>query len=347
MTPNETTPIRHKLGGSTSPITSPYFSGPSKNPSTGKRRRQVTTERQTTSVMDSGQSSRRTAILKSISSPYFESTKTPRRRYVIDSEGEEEIEIVKTPRKRRRLMPRAVTPEAPPPPSSSEELSRALRVIKPNLIQECVCDDPWKVIVATTLLNKTNGKVAVPVFWELIERWPTPVALSQAAAPILTDLLRPLGTQSMRTSRLIRLSNTYVMHPPNLLAQPVSTSGTMQFSPPTAKEYRAIQQKTSIAHLPFTGPYAIDSFRIFSPALNGGGAGARVEEQLGRVAQLADLGQRSGVQDDFDETPEWYDPGTLRVIDDEGAEWRNLSYSTNPKLNLDLGVALGYRGSGI
>ncbi|CAE6458021.1 unnamed protein product [Rhizoctonia solani] len=98
----------------------------------------------------------------------------------------------------------------------------------------------------------------------------------------------------------------------------------MQFSPPTAKEYRAIQQKTSIAHLPFTGPYAIDSFRIFSPALNGGGAGARVEEQLGRVAQLADLGQRSGVQDDFDETPEWYDPGVLRAIDDEGAEWRNV-----------------------
>ncbi|KDN41992.1 hypothetical protein RSAG8_07037, partial [Rhizoctonia solani AG-8 WAC10335] len=70
---------------------------------------------------------------------------------------------------------------------------------------ERVCDDPWKIIVATTLLNKTNGKAAAPVFWELIKRWPTPTALAQASAPNMTELLRPLGTQFVRTSRLIPL----------------------------------------------------------------------------------------------------------------------------------------------
>ncbi|KAG8730869.1 hypothetical protein FRC11_005619, partial [Ceratobasidium sp. 423] len=285
-----------------------------------------------------------------------------------DEGAEDEIERVETRRKRRRLNVRGVRPDGPlPPPSSPEELSRALRIIKPNLIQGRVCDDPWKIIVATTLLNKTNGKVVVPIFWELIKRWPTPIALVQAAAPSLTDLLRSLGTQSMRTSRLIRLSNAYVMHPPVLLSQPRAASGskverdvppallkefgyTAQCSPASsckrlevshgistpnksstarsphisAKGYRATQRKSSIAHLPFIGPYAIDSFQIFSPALNGGGARARVEEQLERVARLAESDQRSRGQDDFDETPGWYNPIDFRVTDDEDAEWRKV-----------------------
>ncbi|KAF8684927.1 histidine acid phosphatase family [Rhizoctonia solani] len=261
-----------------------------------------------------------------IRSPYFENSKTPRRRRPVRSDGEEteEDKRANTQLKRRRLILRGVMPDEFSSPSSPEELSRALRAIKPTLIQESVCDDPWKIIIATTLLNKTKGKATVPVFWELIERWPTPTALAQVAAPSLTELLRPLGTQSIRTSRLMRLSNAYVMHPPNLPSPPAPTSRTTKFYPGTTKEYRAIQQTSPIAHLPFVGPYAIDSFRIFSPALSGGGAGARVKEQLGRIACLAELGQSSRSEDDFDETPDWYNPSSLCSPDDEGEEWRNV-----------------------
>lgn len=77
-----------------------------------------------------------------------------------------------------------------------QELLEQLVKLKPLLIQgihivsfssyyhlyhflERVADDPWKVLVAVTLLNKTAGKVAIPVFWRIIERWPTPLDLSQ------------------------------------------------------------------------------------------------------------------------------------------------------------------------
>jgi hypothetical protein len=46
-------------------------------------------------------------------------------------------------------------------------------------VPECVADDPWKLLVAVMLLNKTAGRVAVPIFWKLIKRWPTPEALAQ------------------------------------------------------------------------------------------------------------------------------------------------------------------------
>jgi hypothetical protein len=206
-----------------------------------------------------------------------------------------------------------------------------------------------------------------------------------AAAPSITQLLQPLGTQSVRTQRLMRLSNAYAMHPPEFPTSSPSlgTSNTLcptsqlaveeqgfeetpefkaAVSPSTAKsspflehpspdlttprsflkssqispsikhvdaprrsqsrQYRAAQKTSPISHIPFTGPYAIDSFRIFSPSLPGGGAPSRVEVQLGRIARLPNVANGQIERDDFDETPRWYDPKLLSVDGDEDAEWR-------------------------
>ena len=53
---------------------------------------------------------------------------------------------------------------------------------------ERVADDPWKLLVAVMLLNKTAGRVAVPIFWKLMERWPTPEALAQGNLPTIQPL---------------------------------------------------------------------------------------------------------------------------------------------------------------
>ncbi len=39
------------------------------------------------------------------------------------------------------------------------------------------------------LLNKTAGRVAVPIFWTLMERWPTPEALANGDLPLIHSLL--------------------------------------------------------------------------------------------------------------------------------------------------------------
>lgn len=58
------------------------------------------------------------------------------------------------------------------------------------MVVEQVRDDPWKIVVSTTLLNKTTGKVALPVFWELVKRYPTPLALAQGQqVPLLSILI--------------------------------------------------------------------------------------------------------------------------------------------------------------
>jgi len=144
---------------------------------------------------------------------------------------------------------------------------------------EAVQDDPWKLLIAVMLLNKTSGKVALPVFWYIVNRWPTPTdlvngerflntPLSQTTSPqtrcsivppveldILEALLHHLGLSNTRARRLIALSNMYMEYPPNprlfYKSKVVKDKTTIEYPP------------THISHYPGSGKYALDSYRIF------------------------------------------------------------------------------------
>ena len=47
-----------------------------------------------------------------------------------------------------------------------------------NEFLEMVSSDPWKLILAAMFLNKTAGKASIPIFWAVLDRWPTPEALA-------------------------------------------------------------------------------------------------------------------------------------------------------------------------
>jgi len=94
------------------------------------------------------------------------------------------------------------------------------------------------------LLNKTAGRVAVPIFWTLMTRWPTPELLAEADRAELEDCIRCLGLQSIRARRLIALSAAYLEQ-----AQP--------------KTEHPRHPPMDISHLPGSGPYALDSYRIY------------------------------------------------------------------------------------
>jgi len=122
---------------------------------------------------------------------------------------------------------------------------------KPMLIQELVCGSPWSLLIAVILLNKTNARAALPMFWYIRSLWPTPQELSQANLASLEQILNPLGLQNVRAKTLIEMSQMWIKFPPK--------SRIFYPSRVNVKGY----PRTPISHLPGCGKYALDSYRIF------------------------------------------------------------------------------------
>ncbi|SNX86766.1 uncharacterized protein MEPE_05475 [Melanopsichium pennsylvanicum] len=124
-----------------------------------------------------------------------------------------------------------------------------------GLIQELVTPNVFRLLVATCLLNQTKGRAAMPIFWELLRRWPDEHSLAEADVVELTELLQPIGLHNIRARRLISMSKTMV-------EIPYDERNSFKSRDKTAPD-------TPISIYPGVGRYAIDSWRIF---VAGGGA---------------------------------------------------------------------------
>lgn len=124
-----------------------------------------------------------------------------------------------------------------------------------GLIQEIVTPNVFRLLVATCLLNQTKGRAAMPVFWELLRRWPDEHSLAKADVVELTELLQPIGLHNIRARRLVNMAQTMV-------EIPYDENKLFKSRDRTAPD-------TPIGIYPGVGRYAIDSWRIF---VAGGGA---------------------------------------------------------------------------
>jgi methyl-CpG-binding domain protein 4 len=78
-----------------------------------------------------------------------------------------------------------------------------------GLLQETLFRDPWKVLVACLLLNKTTGDAVRRVIWDLFELIPTPEAALAAPLDAIVRIIRPLGL-TRRAGYIQRLSEQYL-----------------------------------------------------------------------------------------------------------------------------------------
>ncbi|XP_058244718.1 methyl-CpG-binding domain protein 4 isoform X1 [Hemibagrus wyckioides] len=79
-----------------------------------------------------------------------------------------------------------------------------------NLVQETLFHDPWKLLVATIFLNRTSGKLAIPMLWQFFERYPSAEVTRSSDWKPLADLMQPLGLNSLRAKTLIRFSDEFL-----------------------------------------------------------------------------------------------------------------------------------------
>lgn len=79
-----------------------------------------------------------------------------------------------------------------------------------NLVQETLFHDSWKLLVATIFLNKTSGKMAIPLLWQFFEHYPTADVAQKADWKPMSEILKPLGLYKLRAKIIIRFSDEYL-----------------------------------------------------------------------------------------------------------------------------------------
>lgn len=207
---------------------------------------------------------------------------------------------------------------------------------------EQIGHDPWKLIVAVCLLNKTRGALSIPVFWRLLERHPRPEDMASGPSQPYLCFSRPTGSHlhicTADVAELTALTSSLGFRQPTykLGSQPapdplpnsentraatlVEMSRRYCQDPPIVgvpRTKKGLRRATPISHLPGVGDYALDSFLIFSPSLVGGGAPSRVAEVLhSRALLLAARGRPPGREaDDMLVLPEnWLDEAWRSVV---------------------------------
>ncbi|KAM0796889.1 methyl-CpG binding domain-containing protein 4 [Usnea florida] len=160
----------------------------------------------------------------------------------------------------------------PQKPKASEKVScipfPPLQSTSFGLVQERLFHDPFRLLIAVIFLNKTRGAVALPVFYELMNRYPTPADLAAADQEDVVDIIQHLGLQNQRAKTCINLAKAWLERPPEkgkryrVLHYPNRDDGKdVSLGEIIDEEDERVAWE--IGQLPGVGVYAIDSWRIF------------------------------------------------------------------------------------
>jgi methyl-CpG-binding domain protein 4 len=137
-----------------------------------------------------------------------------------------------------------------------------------GLMQERLAHDPYRLLVATIFLNKTRGEQAMPVFYQLMERYPTIAEMASADVEDVTDIIKRLGFQNQRARKIVHMSRTWLESPPELGKRMRKQHYPKKGDGKDVKAVEIIGDEDErvaweISHLPGLGPYSHDSWRMF------------------------------------------------------------------------------------
>lgn len=190
-------------------------------------------------------------------------------------ESEDDDEAVSHGKKKKRKGSKSAkkspyftsTPSKRPPPISCIPFP-PLSSTRFGLVQETLAHSPFRLLLACIFLNKTRGSVALPVFYDLMARYPTPSALAAAKHEDVVDVIHHLGLQNQRANTCINLAKAWLERVPvkgrrrRVLNYPCKGDGK-DLKPGEVIEDDDERVAWEVGQLPGVGVYAIDSWRIF------------------------------------------------------------------------------------
>lgn len=139
-----------------------------------------------------------------------------------------------------------------------------------GIIQEKVWSEPFWLLIAVKFLNVTRGRAAIPLFWELKSKYPTPEDLALAPHEDLMELTRPLGLQRVRSVMIIQMAKSWIQNPPTVgrrvrtLHYPSAGNGKSLKKTSVLEDSADVSDGAlELGGFPGCNRYAYDSWRIF------------------------------------------------------------------------------------
>ncbi|EFY90892.1 methyl-CpG-binding domain-containing protein 4 [Metarhizium acridum CQMa 102] len=194
--------------------------------------------------------------------------------------------------------PAGVVSSVPFPPLSASQF---------GLIQERLAHEPFWLLIAVTFLIKTSGRAAIPVFYKVKERFPSPTELRDPNnAEELFNMIRHLGLAANRLAFIQTYAEAFISNPPApgkqykvrnyerrdflpfaMSTESLDTNDDLKCLSPGDYDEEANAMAWEIGHMT-QGKYTLDSWRIFCR-----------DELLGRAQDWNGKGQPPEFQ------PEW------------------------------------------
>ena len=187
---------------------------------------------------------RKKAVKPSFKSPFFSPPA---------SAEKPKVSPEKKPRQKRGLVSCI-----PFPPLSSPSF---------GLLQEKLWNDPFRLLIGVTFLNRTMGKHAIPVFFSLVERYPTPAGILAADKKDIISMTRHLGLQAQRAETYKKFAHFWIHDPPvkgkrYRVDHYPSPGDGMDIKAGEVVDDDDPRSAWELGHMT-KGRYAIDSWRIF------------------------------------------------------------------------------------
>lgn len=140
-----------------------------------------------------------------------------------------------------------------------------------GLLQESLAQTPFHLLLACIFLTKTRGSVALPLFYTLITRYPTPPSLASANLTDIVSVFQNLGLQNQRGRRVMALAKAWVKDEPRRgrrwrrrgYPRGRDERDVKACEEPIPDDEEDSRVAWEIGHLPGVGRYALDSWRIF------------------------------------------------------------------------------------
>ncbi|ERF75422.1 hypothetical protein EPUS_00215 [Endocarpon pusillum Z07020] len=207
-----------------------------------------------------------------------------------------DIEVHLKPAKLKRPTKSPYFPNKPRPNFLSCLPFPPLSAEKFGLMQERLAHDPFRLLIATIFLNRTRGEQAMPVFFQLMQQYPTAADLAAAEFEDVVAIIHRLGFQNQRAQKCIEMASTWSKRAPvkgkrwRKLHYPMKGDGK-DIQTEEVLEDEDSRVAWEISYLPGLGPYSHDSWRIFcrdklrglAESWNGEGATDGFEPEWKRV----------------------------------------------------------------